>query len=36
METNPPVVLNAVPPYGHVIAGDRWRDTSLADGLKGI
>ncbi|KAM7397263.1 hypothetical protein PAMP_020248 [Pampus punctatissimus] len=34
METKVSVVLNAVPPYGHVIASERWRNTSLIQSLK--
>lgn len=30
-----PVVLNAVPPYGHVIASDTWRNSALIQSLKG-
>ncbi|XP_039989484.1 Fanconi anemia core complex-associated protein 24 [Xiphias gladius] len=35
METKAPVLLNAVPPYGHVIASERWRNSSLIQSLKG-
>ncbi|KAM9351966.1 Fanconi anemia core complex-associated protein 24 [Symphorus nematophorus] len=28
-------VLNAVPPYGHVIANEKWRNSSLIQSLKG-
>ncbi|XP_054476579.1 Fanconi anemia core complex-associated protein 24 isoform X2 [Anoplopoma fimbria] len=28
-------VLNAVPPYGHVIATEKWRNSSLIQSLKG-
>ncbi|GAA6227721.1 Fanconi anemia core complex-associated protein 24 [Lates japonicus] len=35
METKAPVLLNAVPPYGHVIASEKWRNTSLIQSLKG-
>ncbi|XP_042365704.1 Fanconi anemia core complex-associated protein 24 isoform X2 [Plectropomus leopardus] len=34
MESKAPVVLNAVPPYGHVIASERWRNSSLIQSLK--
>ncbi|XP_075945828.1 Fanconi anemia core complex-associated protein 24 isoform X2 [Anarhichas minor] len=33
METK--AVLNAVPPYGHVITSEKWRNSSLIQGLKG-
>ncbi|CAL1592070.1 unnamed protein product [Knipowitschia caucasica] len=35
MENKAPVLLNAVPPYGHVIAGDKWRNCPLIEHLKG-
>lgn len=35
METQTSAALHAVPPYGHVLASERWRNTSLGDGLKG-
>ncbi|XP_071391047.1 Fanconi anemia core complex-associated protein 24 [Centroberyx affinis] len=37
MESNvkSPVLLNAVPPYGHVIAHEKWRSSSLIESLKG-
>ncbi|XP_040894053.1 Fanconi anemia core complex-associated protein 24 [Toxotes jaculatrix] len=35
METKASVLLNAVPPYGHVIAGEKWRNSSLIQSLKG-
>ncbi|TDH09998.1 hypothetical protein EPR50_G00092240 [Perca flavescens] len=35
MENKAPVVLNAVPPYGHVIASEKWRNSSLIQSLKG-
>ncbi|XP_060892145.1 Fanconi anemia core complex-associated protein 24 [Labrus mixtus] len=35
METKAPVLLNAVPPYGHVISSDKWRNSSLLESLKG-
>ncbi|XP_034736187.1 Fanconi anemia core complex-associated protein 24 [Etheostoma cragini] len=34
MENKAPV-LNAVPPYGHVIASEKWRNSSLIQSLKG-
>uniref|UniRef100_A0A3Q3G223 FA core complex associated protein 24 n=1 Tax=Labrus bergylta TaxID=56723 RepID=A0A3Q3G223_9LABR len=36
METKAPVLLNAVPPYGHVISSDKWRNSSLLQSLKGV
>ncbi|XP_068579452.1 Fanconi anemia core complex-associated protein 24-like [Cebidichthys violaceus] len=33
METR--AVLNAVPPYGHVTTSEKWRNSSLIQGLKG-
>ncbi|KAM3870211.1 Fanconi anemia core complex-associated protein 24 [Diretmus argenteus] len=35
METKAPVLLNAVPPYGHVIANEKWRSSALIQSLKG-
>ncbi|XP_038550882.1 Fanconi anemia core complex-associated protein 24-like [Micropterus salmoides] len=35
METKAPVVLNSLPPYGHVIASEKWRNSSLIQSLKG-
>ncbi|XP_070764140.1 Fanconi anemia core complex-associated protein 24 [Enoplosus armatus] len=35
METKAAVLLNAVPPYGHVIANEKWRNSSLIQSLKG-
>ncbi|XP_029992672.1 Fanconi anemia core complex-associated protein 24 [Sphaeramia orbicularis] len=35
MESKAPVLINAVPPYGHVIASEKWRNTSLIQHLKG-
>ncbi|XP_041652211.1 Fanconi anemia core complex-associated protein 24 [Cheilinus undulatus] len=35
METKAPAVLNAVPPYGHVITSEKWRNSSLIQSLKG-
>lgn len=35
METKCPVVLNVVPPYGHVIADEKWRGSVLVQGFKG-
>ncbi|XP_039664071.1 Fanconi anemia core complex-associated protein 24 [Perca fluviatilis] len=35
MENKAPAVLNAVPPYGHVIASEKWRNSSLIQSLKG-
>ncbi|XP_044049272.1 Fanconi anemia core complex-associated protein 24 isoform X1 [Siniperca chuatsi] len=35
METKAAVLLNAVPPYGHVIASEKWRNSSLIQSLKG-
>lgn len=35
METQTSPALHAVPPYGHVLASERWRNTPLGDGLKG-
>ncbi|XP_074533792.1 Fanconi anemia core complex-associated protein 24 [Halichoeres trimaculatus] len=35
METKAPVVVNAVPPYGHLISGEKWRSSSLIQSLKG-
>ncbi|XP_058501725.1 Fanconi anemia core complex-associated protein 24 [Solea solea] len=35
MENKPAGLLNAVPPHGHVIANDKWRDTTLVHNLKG-
>ncbi len=34
METKATVV-NAVPPYGHVIASEKWRNSNLIQNLKG-
>lgn len=35
METKARAVLNAVPPYGHVVASEKWRNSSLIQSLKG-
>ncbi|XP_071755195.1 Fanconi anemia core complex-associated protein 24 [Centroberyx gerrardi] len=35
MESKSPVVLNAVPPLGHVIAHEKWRSSPLIQSLKG-
>lgn len=35
MENEEAVVLNAAPPYGHVIASETWRNSSLIQSLKG-
>ncbi|KAG7219630.1 hypothetical protein INR49_007187 [Caranx melampygus] len=35
METKAPVLVNAVPPYGHVIVAEKWRKSSLIQSLKG-
>ncbi|XP_070687406.1 Fanconi anemia core complex-associated protein 24 [Pempheris klunzingeri] len=35
METRAAVPLNAVPPYGHVISSEKWRNSSLIQSLKG-
>ncbi|KAM7003444.1 Fanconi anemia core complex-associated protein 24 [Tautogolabrus adspersus] len=35
METKAPVLLNAVPPYGHIISSDKWRNSCLLQSLKG-
>lgn len=35
METKAAAVLNAVPPYGHVITSEKWRNSSLIQSLKG-
>ncbi|KAJ8002841.1 hypothetical protein DPEC_G00163160 [Dallia pectoralis] len=35
MEIKPHVLVNAVPPYGHVIANEKWRDSALVQSLKG-
>ncbi|KAL4003986.1 Fanconi anemia core complex-associated protein 24 [Oreochromis niloticus] len=35
MENKVPVLLNAVPPYGHIICSDKWRNSSFIQGLKG-
>ncbi|XP_069575726.1 Fanconi anemia core complex-associated protein 24 [Brachyistius frenatus] len=35
METKQPGFLNAVPPYGHVICSEKWRNSSLIQSLKG-
>ncbi|KAF3855307.1 hypothetical protein F7725_023362 [Dissostichus mawsoni] len=34
METKAPSRLNAVPPYGHVITSEKWRNSSLIQSLK--
>ncbi|CAG5958556.1 unnamed protein product [Menidia menidia] len=34
METKRPDLVNAVPPYGHVICSEKWRDSPLIQGLK--
>ncbi|XP_062276472.1 Fanconi anemia core complex-associated protein 24 [Scomber scombrus] len=34
METKVKVVLHAVPPYGHIIASEKWRHTTLIQSLK--
>lgn len=36
METQAAAVLNAPPPYGHVIAAEKWRNSTLVQVLKGI
>ncbi|XP_022620333.1 Fanconi anemia core complex-associated protein 24 [Seriola dumerili] len=35
METKAPALLNAVPPYGHVIVSEKWRNSSFIQNLKG-
>ncbi|XP_035645902.1 Fanconi anemia core complex-associated protein 24-like [Oncorhynchus keta] len=35
MAIKPPVLMNAVPPYGHVIANEKWRSSVLVQSLKG-
>ncbi|KAK5901632.1 hypothetical protein CesoFtcFv8_006977 [Champsocephalus esox] len=35
MESKAPSLLNAVPPYGHVITSEKWRNSSLIQSLKG-
>ncbi|XP_072291205.1 Fanconi anemia core complex-associated protein 24 [Eucyclogobius newberryi] len=35
MESKAPVLVNAVPPYGHVIACEKWRNCPLIQNLKG-
>ncbi|XP_028286504.1 Fanconi anemia core complex-associated protein 24 [Parambassis ranga] len=35
METKPFAVVSAVPPYGHVICSEKWRNSSLVQSLKG-
>ncbi|XP_056138516.1 Fanconi anemia core complex-associated protein 24 [Lampris incognitus] len=35
METKTPVLLNIVPPCGHVIASEKWRGTPLIQSLRG-
>lgn len=35
METKAAAVLNAVPPYGHLIASEKWTNSSLIQRLKG-
>ncbi|KAL0968591.1 hypothetical protein UPYG_G00268940 [Umbra pygmaea] len=35
MEVKPSVLVNAVPPYGHVIANKKWRGSVLVQSLKG-
>ncbi|KAM8751563.1 Fanconi anemia core complex-associated protein 24 [Acanthopagrus latus] len=35
METKAAAVLNVVPPYGHVITSEKWRNSSLIQSLKG-
>ncbi|XP_047451240.1 Fanconi anemia core complex-associated protein 24 [Mugil cephalus] len=35
MEDKGHVLLNAVPPYGHVICSEKWRNSSLIQSLKG-
>lgn len=35
MELKAHVLVNAVPPYGHVVACEKWRNSSLIQNLKG-
>ncbi|XP_072241378.1 Fanconi anemia core complex-associated protein 24 isoform X1 [Leuresthes tenuis] len=35
METKTPDLVNSVPPYGHVICNEKWRNSSLIQSLKG-
>ncbi|XP_029908933.1 Fanconi anemia core complex-associated protein 24 [Myripristis murdjan] len=35
MESKSPVLLSAAPPYGHIIANERWRSSALIQSLKG-
>ncbi|XP_041852241.1 Fanconi anemia core complex-associated protein 24 [Melanotaenia boesemani] len=35
MESKPAVSLNAGPPYGHIVCSEKWRNSSLIQGLKG-
>ncbi|XP_071316623.1 Fanconi anemia core complex-associated protein 24 isoform X4 [Trachinotus anak] len=35
METAAPAPLTAAPPYGHVFVGEKWRNSSLIQSLKG-
>lgn len=35
METKAPAVVNAVPPYGHIISSEKWRNSALIQTLKG-
>ncbi|CAJ1055895.1 Fanconi anemia core complex-associated protein 24 [Xyrichtys novacula] len=35
METKAAVVVDAVPPFGHVISSEKWRNSSLTQSLRG-
>lgn len=35
MEIKGAAVVNTLPPYGHVIAAEKWRNSMLLQGLKG-
>lgn len=35
MEIKGAAVVNTLPPYGHVIAAEKWRNSMLLHGLKG-
>lgn len=35
METEAARVVNTLPPYGHVIAAEKWRNSTLVQELKG-
>lgn len=35
MEIKGAAVVNTLPPYGHVIAAEKWRNSTLLQGLKG-